>query len=56
MIFFEMVPLPKLVMISIAASAPLPEWIISFHLLPWGSAMIAGAPLKINGKNPMPSE
>jgi hypothetical protein len=38
--------LTKLVTMSKAVSAPLPEWINSFHLRPCGSAMISGLPLK----------
>jgi hypothetical protein len=56
MIALEIVPLPKLVMMSMAASAPLPEWIISLHFRPCGSAMIFGSPPMSSGKKPMPSE
>ena len=43
-------------MMSIAASAPLPDWIMSYHFLPCGSASTSGSPAKSSGKKPMPSE
>ena len=52
----EIVPAPKLRMMSIAASAPLPEVIMSCHFRPCGSAMMAGSPPTISGKKPKPSE
>ena len=55
-IAFEMAPFPKLVMMSIAASAPFPDWIRSYHFFPCGSARIFGSPPKRSGKNPKPSE
>ena len=55
-IAFEIVPAPKFRMMSRAASAPWPEAIMSCHLRPCGSAMIAGSPPKMSGKKPMPSE
>ena len=43
-------------MISIAASAPLPAWIMSYQRRPVGSASIFGSPANSWGKNPMLSE
>ena len=56
MMAFEIVPVPKFRMMSSAASAPCPEWIISFHFRPCGSAMIVGSPPTMSGKKPKPSE
>ena len=43
-------------MISIAASAPLPDCIMSYQRGPVGSASIAGLPANRSGKKPMLSE
>ena len=43
-------------MISIAASAPLPDWIMSYHWRPVGSASSSGLPASRSGKKPMLSE
>ena len=49
-------PLPKLTMMSIAASAPCPPRIWSYHLRPCGVPSSSGSPLISCGKKPMPSE
>ena len=53
---FGNVPCEKLPMISMAASAPWPDWIMSYHLRPVGSASISGLPANRSGKKPMLSE
>ena len=53
---FGNVPCEKATMISIAASAPLPDWIMSYHFRPVGSASSSGLPAKRSGKKPMLSE
>jgi hypothetical protein len=50
------VPCEKATIISTAASAPWPFWIISNHLRPVGSVRSAGSPARRRGKNPMLSE
>ena len=52
---FGKVPCEKATMISIAA-APLPDWIMSYHLRPVGSASRSGLPANRSGKKPMLSE
>ena len=52
----ERCPGQKLPMMSSAASAPLPDWIMSYHLRPIGWARISGLPAKRSGKKPMLSE
>ena len=49
-------PSPKAAMISSAASAPLPEWIMSYQRRPFGLASSSGFPAIRSGKNPMLSE
>ena len=49
-------PAPKAVMISIAAAAPWPVWIMSYHLRPSGSASSSGLPASRSGKKPILSE
>ena len=56
MIAWGNVPCEKAMMISIAASAPLPLWIMSYHLRPVGSARMLCAPANRSGKKPMLSE
>ena len=53
---FGNVPWENAPMMSSAASAPLPDWIMSYHLRPVGSASISGLPAKRSGKKPMLSE
>ena len=53
---FEIVPVPKLRMMSIAAAAPWPDASMSCHFFPCGSAMMSGAPPTSSGKKPKPSE
>ncbi len=50
------VPCEKATMISIAASAPLPLWTMSYQRRPVGFASSLGSPAKSCGKKPMLSE
>ena len=43
-------------MISSAALTPSPDWTMSYHFLPVGSASMPGSPAKSRGKKPMLSE
>ena len=43
-------------MISMAAAAPWPDWIMSYHLRPVGLARSSGLPAIRSGKKPMLSE
>jgi hypothetical protein len=53
---FGNVPCENATMISIAASAPLPDWTMSYQRRPVASASTSGLPASRSGKNPMLSE
>jgi hypothetical protein len=52
----SIVPCEKLTTISIAASAPFPDCIMSYHLRPCGNESSFASPPNKSGKKPKPSE